>query len=513
MEITTALLYTCGGLALLTSIHHFFISFHGVNKEEHLNFAIAVAPMILYVYAMEMIYSAETVEQIINANRIQMFCVPIFFIFYGRFASFFCKRSPSLFQILLSIIVGIMPFIRIFSKTLLTYTNIKGVKKVTLIWGEEISQLDAQTTSFATFYYLLIFIFAILLIKLSIDAIKGSKFENGKALFVSMMIFIFTAINDVVVDALNLNWMYIGEYGFILIILVISFYLSKDVYRASVLKKQMEKSEKLLSTILENASSIIFVKDINGKYLVANDELGKILKLDKSEIIGKRDSEIFDDHVAESFALNDNSVKRTGESAQFEEAIPHDDGPHMYVSNKFPIFNKEGEIFAIGSVSTDISEKRDLEVRLRQSEKMQAVGRLAGGVAHDFNNQLAGIIGYADMIKERCEDDPSISDYINNILLVAKRSSELTGRLLAFARKGKYQSVTVNIHEIIEETIALLKRSISKKIAIRKCCDSESPFVRGDATQLQNVILNLSVNSCDAMKEGESSLFPLNPLF
>lgn len=502
MNITTFLLYTCGGFAFLTSLHHFFISLNGVKREEHFNIGIVAVAAIFYTYSMEMIYSAETVDQILKANKIQMFCVPLFFIFYGRFASYFCNKTPTLSLSILSIILGVVPFVRMFSEGLLTYINIRGVKKVTLFWGEQISQLDCETTLFASFYYLLIFIFVGYLFMLSVSAIKTSEYRKGKALLATLIIFILCAVNDVLVDTLNLNWMYLGEYGFILIILVISFYLSKDVYRASVLQSKVEESEKLLATILENAPAVISIKDLNGKYLVINDEFEKVFNLDKREIINKTDKELFDDHLARSFHLNMSEVIRKGEPMQFEEVIPKNDGPHLYISNKFPVYNKDGEIYAVGSMSTDISDKRNLEIRLRQSEKMQAVGQLAGGVAHDFNNQLAGIIGYSDMIKEKSENDASIQEYVKYILTAAKRSSELTDQLLAFARKGKYQSVIVNIHEIIDETIALLKRSISKKIELKENFCSKNLKVLGDATQLQNVILNLAVNSCDAMDDG-----------
>lgn len=502
MVITTALLYTCGGFALLTSFHHLFISLYGERRQEHLNLALSSITMIFYVYAMDMIYSAESAKDVINGNKIQMFCVPVFFIFYARFATFFCKKTPSLFLTVLSIIVGVIPFIRIFYPNLLTYTNIDGIKKVTLIWGEEISQLNAETTNFATFYYLLIFVFAGYIIKLSVDAIRGSNYQKGKALLVTMMIFFITALNDVFVDILNLNWLYLGEYGFISIMLVMSFYLSKDVFMASVLQKKVEENESLFSAILDNAPAVISVKDHSGKYLVVNEEFEKISKHKKNHIVNKTDVEIFDDHVANSFSINDNEVKNKNIPMQFEEAIPHDDGPHLYISNKFPIHNRDGDVYAVGTISTDISDKKNLELKLRQSEKMQAVGLLAGGVAHDFNNQLAGIIGYADMIKESCEDGSPINDFVNNILTAAKRSSELTSQLLAFARKGKYQSKTINVHEIIDETVALLNRSINKKIHIKKVFNSKIPFVQGDSTQLQNVILNLAVNGCDSMNDG-----------
>lgn len=499
MQIIPLLLYTCGGFALLTSLHHFFISFNGLDRKVHLNFAIASLPLILYVNAMVIIYTAVSADQIIFATKIQMFCIPIFFIFFSRFASYLCNKKPGKFLNIISLVIIVVPLLRMFSPGLLVYSNIRGVREVTLFWGEKISLIDADTTLFASCYYLLILVFVGYLLKMSIGSMKGSNYQNGKALLVSVVIFIFAAINDILIDVLNIPWLYLGEYSFILIMLVMSYYMSIDVYRASLLQSKIDEGEKLLNAIMGNASAVISIKDFAGRYLMINGEFERVFKLDRNSVIGRSDYELFKQKIADSFTINDNEIKRQKCTMQFEEAIPHQDGPHIFVVNKFPITDKDGEVYAIGSIATDITDKRNLESRLRQSEKMQAVGQLAGGVAHDFNNQLAGIIGYADMIKEKSEENSSIREYVKYILTAAKRSSELTGQLLAFARKGKYQSAVVDIHNIIDETLTLLKRSINKKIVLKKELDAEIPFVIGDSTQLQNVILNLAVNSCDAI--------------
>lgn len=504
MELISKILYLSSGFVLLASLHHFFISLNNIDRKEHLSFSISTVPIVFYVFAMDMIYTATTVEEILLANRVQMFCTPIFFIFFSRFATYLCQKTPSLFLTVISVIYGLIPFIRIFSENLLTYKNIRGIKTVTLPWGEHISQLDTDTTLFASLYYLFVLFFLGYLLKLSIETIRTNNYKKGKALFVTLIIFLLTALNDVLLDTLNLNWLYMGEYGFVAIIVVMSFYLSQDVYKAQMLRKKMEQSEKLLSAISENAPAVIHIKDLDGRYIMINGEFEKIFHTDRHDIIGKTDFDVMDEPIAKAYTLNDNEVKKAKKAIQFEEAVPHEDGPHVYISNKFPVYNEDGEVYAVGGISTDISEKRNLEVRLRQSDKMQAVGQLAGGVAHDFNNQLAGIIGYADLIKETCGDDSVIVGYVKSILIAAKRSSELTGQLLAFARKGKYQSAKVNVHEIIEETINLLKRSVSKKIVLKNNFRSKNPFVLGDSTQLQNIILNLAMNSCDAIgDEGE----------
>jgi len=150
----------------------------------------------------------------------------------------------------------------------------------------------------------------------------------------------------------------------------------------------------------------------------------------------------------------------------------------------------------------DITERKQMEERLRHSEKMEAVGQLAGGIAHDFNNQLAGIMGYADLLKMEVGGDPELKDYTEKILTGVRRSSSLTAQLLAFARKGKYLSIRVDLHAIVNEVISLLQHTFNRNITIEKSLDATSFLTKGDPSQLQNSILNLSINARDAMTSG-----------
>lgn len=150
----------------------------------------------------------------------------------------------------------------------------------------------------------------------------------------------------------------------------------------------------------------------------------------------------------------------------------------------------------------DITERRQMEERLRHSEKMEAVGQLAGGIAHDFNNQLAGIMGYADLLRTEITGDPEHKDFAEKILIGVRRAADLTAQLLAFARKGKYLSVKTDIHAIITEVVSLLCHTINKNISIIQRLTADTCLTRGDPSQLQNAILNLAINARDAMSGG-----------
>jgi signal transduction histidine kinase/CheY-like chemotaxis protein len=190
--------------------------------------------------------------------------------------------------------------------------------------------------------------------------------------------------------------------------------------------------------------------------------------------------------------------------------------------------------FAIGTFSTltkklrfEIAERKKVEIQLKeyqdnledrvkqrtkeletanetllQIEKMEAIGQLAGGVAHDFNNQLTIILGYCDILKVALEENPELQDYAERIYCSGKRAADLTKQLLAFARKGKYKSQAVNINEISSEALVLLSRSIDKKIVVSQDFNAQQPFIWGDPTQIQNAIINLALNARDAMEKG-----------
>jgi PAS domain S-box-containing protein len=161
-----------------------------------------------------------------------------------------------------------------------------------------------------------------------------------------------------------------------------------------------------------------------------------------------------------------------------------------------------GDKKRILSVIRDVDARKKLEERLRQSEKLEAVGQLAGGIAHDFNNQLAGIVGYADLIRADVEEGSELAKSIDRILVAARRATDLTRQLLAFARRGKYESAAVDVHELVEEVLSLLRHSADKRISFEQTLAARPSLTLGDASQIQSAILNLAINARDAMPNG-----------
>jgi nitrogen-specific signal transduction histidine kinase/ActR/RegA family two-component response regulator len=150
----------------------------------------------------------------------------------------------------------------------------------------------------------------------------------------------------------------------------------------------------------------------------------------------------------------------------------------------------------------DISQRKKIEDELRHSQKIEAIGLLAGGVAHDFNNMLAGIIGNAELLTIKLLGDKELSKYVNNIANAAEHAATLTRQLLTFARKGQMLRQPVDIHKVIIDTCSILEKTIDRRIKVKWHFGAPLPIVTGDPSQLENMLLNLGVNARDAMPQG-----------
>ncbi|MGH9945533.1 MAG: ATP-binding protein, partial [Pyrinomonadaceae bacterium] len=153
-------------------------------------------------------------------------------------------------------------------------------------------------------------------------------------------------------------------------------------------------------------------------------------------------------------------------------------------------------------VARDVTERKGLEEQLRQAQKMEAVGRLAGGVAHDFNNLLTAITGYSDLSLRRLADNPAVRRNLEEVKKAAERAAGLTRQLLAFSRKQVLQPKVIVLNDVIHDMNKMLQRLIGEDVELRAELDPRLGRVKADPGQIEQVIMNLSVNARDAMPLG-----------
>ncbi len=171
------------------------------------------------------------------------------------------------------------------------------------------------------------------------------------------------------------------------------------------------------------------------------------------------------------------------------------------------IYNVDGSAQTSMGILQDITEQKRMQASILQNEKMHAIGELAGGVAHDFKNMLAGIIGASELLAEELTDQPELSEYNNMVLHAADRAAQLASKLLTFSRKREISLAVVDLHVVLEEAIGLLKQTLNPLISIERSLVAGSAVVYADSSQLQNAFINLGINASHAMEEGGTLSF------
>ena len=263
-----------------------------------------------------------------------------------------------------------------------------------------------------------------------------------------------------------------------------------------------QSSEQQQRELLNNTSSVVYMKDIEGRYLFINRRFEKLFHVTDQEIKGKTDYDILPKDKADNFRRNDLMAIEAGKPLEFDEIVTQDDGEHTYISVKFPLKSTSGETYATCGISTDITERINMEEALRRSQKMDAIGQLTGGIAHDFNNQLGVIIGYLDFLKDYAAHDEKPLKWIETATRATQRCVDLTQQLLAFSRSKTKQTTVVNLNETFKDMDNMLSHSLTPEVEIQYFLADKLWPVETDVGELQDVILNLAINARDAMPNG-----------
>jgi PAS domain S-box-containing protein len=257
--------------------------------------------------------------------------------------------------------------------------------------------------------------------------------------------------------------------------------------------------------IVESSEDAIIGKDLRGVVTSWNGGAAKIFGYASSEMLGKSIAILLPPdrkHEEEEFLKKISD----GETVDHIETIrKRKDGVLIEVSLTIsPIRDANGKVVGASKIARDISEKKLMERQLHQSQKMDAIGQLTGGVAHDFNNLLGIILGNLDLLEISVVGNEAALDQVQTAQRAATRGADLTRRLLAFARMEGLKPVSTLLNSSIQNMIALAKRALGPEITISTQLDESLPRVFVDAAGLENALLNLVVNARDAMPGGGS---------
>jgi two-component system cell cycle sensor histidine kinase/response regulator CckA len=257
-----------------------------------------------------------------------------------------------------------------------------------------------------------------------------------------------------------------------------------------------------LRAVLDNTPAAIFVKDTDGRYLLVNRAFERLHGKPASELVGRLDRECLPPEVAERLRIDD--LRAMGEKAPIElqEEITHGDTTRTFLSVKFPLMDDEDRVYGVGGVATDVTHHVRLEARLREAQRLEAVGQLAGGVAHDFNNLIAVIANYAAFVRKDLEPGSRAASDVEQIIAAGRRASELTRRLLLFSRRQGGNPEVLSVRRVVESLELLLHRTLGDDVRLTVDCAEDLWEVEADRGQLEQMLMALAMNAREAMPDG-----------
>lgn len=289
--------------------------------------------------------------------------------------------------------------------------------------------------------------------------------------------------------------------------------LENEVGRRSRSEVALRELHDRLDTLIEALPDVIHFKDAEGCNLVVNKAYEKRVGLNKPNILGKRDEDLLPPDLNASSSAADAYVREQKEALRYEEIQRLADGQIVYWDSfKAPLFDHDGQLIGLVSISRDVTdnknaekERQRLSEQLMHAQKMEAIGALAGGVAHDLNNILSGIISYPELLIARLPEDSPMIRPLQTIQASGEQAASIVQDLLTLAKRGSTQKEIINLNSIINEYLqspAHLKKAMQHPhVQVKTQLDTRLMHIRGASADLTKIVMNLIINAFESFHQ------------
>jgi len=276
----------------------------------------------------------------------------------------------------------------------------------------------------------------------------------------------------------------------------------RDITQQLAAARASREGEQMLLSVINNAPALVVLKDREGHILHSNQTHAAVFGMQPDELIGRTSFDFHPQAEAEEIVARDEEVFRTGQRSEIIETLFNGVEKRIYNTTRTPLTDESGAVFALVFFAWDVTNQAQSEDQRRSQQKMEALGQLTGGVAHDYNNMLAIILGYAELLNDRLKDDPQSSTFVNEILHAGRRSAEMTKKLLGFAKQQPSTTNSTELNKVVENNLDVFKKSVAADVQITLELAEDLLPVRVSVAELEDALINLVVNARQAMPTG-----------
>jgi PAS domain S-box-containing protein len=273
-------------------------------------------------------------------------------------------------------------------------------------------------------------------------------------------------------------------------------------------RKQAEDMRQHLAAIIESSDDAIISKTLEGVITSWNRSAEQLYGYRADEVLGKPIAMLIPSDMADELATILERLKRGEPIDHYETQRLHKNGARLDVSLTIsPMRDASGRVVGASAIARDITERKHaeherhrLEAQLRQAQKLEAIGTLAGGIAHEFNNILAGLLGFATLLHREVPSDSRAGFYVQQVRQAGQRAKELVEQIIIFSRAEPCSHEPLQLDQVVQEALTLLRASLPTTIDIQYCNRDPGAMVHANRTQLHEIIMNLGANADYAMR-------------
>jgi len=278
-----------------------------------------------------------------------------------------------------------------------------------------------------------------------------------------------------------------------------------DITEHKRAEEALRRSEATGQALLDAPTDVAILVELDGTIVALNDAAASGFGQDSEQLVGVCAFDLLPPHLAKSRKAQGDLVARTGKPVSFED----ERHGRVFANRLYPVTDSKGAVVRLAIFAQDRTEARQaeeerqkLEAQLGQAQKMEAIGRLAGGVAHDFNNLLQAILGYGDLALDEADAKSPLREPIEEILKAGNRAKSLVAQLLAFSRRQVLEMKDIDLNEVVTNLTKMIQRVIGEHISLDVITGHNLGFVRADPGRIEQILVNLCVNARDAMPTG-----------